>query len=241
MSTPFRIRPRDLIKRTSVLWNPDSPVNVYGRWRKRVIGDHLLRFYQHNPSFPPTFLDDHPGKIDRIALLLEYLNAQDCRGDVAEFGVYRGYTAMAMARFLLKHRPSVKLHLFDSFQGFPPSVHPMDDHWHEGSLSFPAEEAVKLFHGFPNVILYPGFFSDTLPAAEELQLSFCHIDCDLYTSTRDVLDYLYDRLLPSGTIMLDDYGMPLCEGARAAVDECSWIGSSRVVQMPTGQGVYHHR
>ena len=59
-----------------------------------------------------------------------------------------------------------------------------------------------------NVQLWPGFFEQTLPQfAEQVseRVSFLHIDCDLYSATKTVLDLLGDRLQPGCVIVFDEY------------------------------------
>jgi O-methyltransferase len=63
----------------------------------------------------------------------------------------------------------------------------------------------------------PGWFADTLEGAPIEALAVLRIDADLYASTRDVLLALYDKLVPGGFIIVDDYhAFPPC---RRAVDE----------------------
>jgi O-methyltransferase len=68
-----------------------------------------------------------------------------------------------------------------------------------------------------NVVFLRGLFQDTLPDAPVERLAILRIDADLYSSTRDVLTVLYDRVSPGGFVIVDDYGaLPQC---RQAVDE----------------------
>ena len=58
-----------------------------------------------------------------------------------------------------------------------------------------------------NVKLVPGWFSDSIPPwkAENFgSISFLHVDCDLYSSTRDVLALLNDRIVPGTVIVFDE-------------------------------------
>jgi predicted O-methyltransferase YrrM len=114
-------------------------------------------------------------------------------GDWAEFGVYQGTTA----RWLLNHIPdNTTLHLFDSFEGL-------------------AREWSGLGKGFfktkppvfddSRVEMYPGWFIDTVHnALHDKELSFLHIDCDLYESTVDVLNNI-PKLRPGTIILFDEY------------------------------------
>jgi O-methyltransferase len=63
----------------------------------------------------------------------------------------------------------------------------------------------------------PGLFADTLPDAPVERLAILRIDGDLYKSTRDALEALYDRVSAGGYVIVDDYGC--LEPCRIAVDE----------------------
>ena len=67
------------------------------------------------------------------------------------------------------------------------------------------------------VSFLPGCFADTLPSAPTGPLAILRMDGDLYASTREILEALYDRVSPGGYVITDDYGyLPFC---RQAVDE----------------------
>lgn len=80
--------------------------------------------------------------------------------------------------------------------------------------SFIAEE---LGYGHEQVFTYKGWFQDTLPTADTGPIAILRLDGDWYASTKECLDHLYDRVVPGGFIVLDDYGC--YEGCRRAVDE----------------------
>ena len=59
-----------------------------------------------------------------------------------------------------------------------------------------------------NVTLHKGWFNDTIPkwkADHPGPLAFVHIDCDIYSSTKTILDMLADRIEPGTVIVFDDY------------------------------------
>jgi hypothetical protein len=49
--------------------------------------------------------------------------------------------------------------------------------------------------------------------------SFVHLDCDLYGSYRDCLEFFYPRLSDGGIVLLDEYDDPPWPGCNKAVDE----------------------
>ena len=58
-----------------------------------------------------------------------------------------------------------------------------------------------------NVSLVKGWFKNTLPLflnKNKNKISFIHIDCDTYESTKDVFDCINKNLLQKGTMILFD-------------------------------------
>lgn len=86
------------------------------------------------------------------------------------------------------------------------------------------EEVKKLLEekiNYPGEYLHywKGWFQDTLPTVSETvgKISILRLDCDLYASTRVSLEWLYDKVIPGGFVIIDDYGA--YNGCRKAVDE----------------------
>lgn len=112
-----------------------------------------------------------------------------------EFGVWRAYWLKKMAAM----RP-VTFHGFDSFEGLP-------DAWSNYEKSH-FDLGGRLPEVPANVRLVKGWFDQTLaPFLEEHPgpVAFVHVDCDLYSSTKTVLDLLRPRLRAGTTLILDDY------------------------------------
>jgi Macrocin-O-methyltransferase (TylF) len=116
-------------------------------------------------------------------------------GLYCEFGVFEGTTI----NYIAKRSPG-KVHGFDSFEGLP-------EDWRQGH-----ETAKFKLSGLPevasNVALYKGWFDQSLPEFLEShpeQVSFLHIDCDLYSSTKTVLTLLASRIRPGTVIQFDEY------------------------------------
>ncbi len=66
---------------------------------------------------------------------------------------------------------------------------------------------------------HPGWFQDTLPqAAPKIgPIAILRLDGDWYASTKVCLQHLYDQVVSSGIVIIDDYGT--YDGCRKAVDE----------------------
>jgi tetratricopeptide (TPR) repeat protein len=123
------------------------------------------------------------------------LAAATVDGLVLEFGVRHGASIRQIAA--LTTQP---IHGFDSFQGLP-------ENWHgesRGSYSTQGRMPAVPAH----VSLHDGWFEDTLPAfvnAHAGPVRFMNVDCDLYSSTRTVLEALAGRIVPGTIIAFDEY------------------------------------
>ena len=117
-------------------------------------------------------------------------------GLILEFGVHGGGTINHIASHV-----SQTVHGFDSFEGLP-------ERWRDNL----GVGAFKMHGRLPqvreNVKLIKGWFNESLPgfAAENPgDVSFIHIDCDLYSSTATVFETLQDRIKPGCVIVFDEY------------------------------------
>jgi len=52
----------------------------------------------------------------------------------------------------------------------------------------------------------PGWFKDTLPGAPIERIAVLRLDGDMYESTMEALDALYDKVSVGGYVLVDDYG-----------------------------------
>ncbi len=116
-----------------------------------------------------------------------------------EFGVYHGRSLNILAR--TEASRTIHWHGFDSFNGLP-------EDWSAKEIAGSYSTGGQQPEVPDNVTLHSGWFSDTLPgfAAEssDTRLAFMHIDCDLYSSTRTVLETLKDRCRPGTVIQFDE-------------------------------------
>jgi Macrocin-O-methyltransferase (TylF) len=138
--------------------------------------------------------------------LIHYLDGR-VEGDVAECGAYQGgnaFVSLMLSPDLRRRR----YHLFDSFEGFPglTSADPKTRHNEFRDGSFQAIQA--RLADFQNVEIHKGFFAEVLPRQPEAKYALVYIDCDLYESTIECLDYFYPRLRKGGILFIHDYWLP---------------------------------
>lgn len=177
--------------------------------------------------------------VERMAALIQavtYVTQNGIAGDIAECGVWRGGSMMAVALTLLAHGDrSRSLYLFDTFEGMSSptgddksldgvsaDVQLERDPQGTGVWCYASLEDVRaniLSTGYPaeKIHLIKGKVEDTIPRNIPSSLSLLRLDTDWYESTKHELRHLYPLLNGNGILIIDDYGH--WQGARKAVDE----------------------
>jgi SAM-dependent methyltransferase len=158
-----------------------------------------------------------PVVIDRLAQLKSAVDLGPPDGMALEFGVFRGTSLRAVALAFPKRRFTG----FDSFEGLP-------EPWRrsESSTYEAGHFALKALPAMPaNVELVAGFFEDTLDAwldANPGPVGFVHVDPDLYSAAKLVLDRLTDRLLDGAVLVFDELADWKDEGVYPLWREGEW-------------------
>ncbi len=133
----------------------------------------------------------------RDALLAESLALAPKDGLLLEFGVEKGGSIRELAKLTPR-----TIHGFDSFEGLPEAWSGTPEQRGKFSLGG------KLPPVPANVTLHKGWFDQTLPgflAAHAGPVSFVHVDCDIYSSTKTVLESLKPRFVPGTVLLFDEY------------------------------------
>lgn len=135
-------------------------------------------------------------------------------GDYLEFGVYQGNSLIHVHDSLqeagLGH---IRLFGFDSFQGLPETAE-REGIWSNGQyradLEFTRDRLRQNGVDLDRAVLVPGFFSETL--SDELvaehgieSASLIMIDCDLYSSAREALDFCEPLIRDEALVLFDDW------------------------------------
>ena len=157
--------------------------------------------------YPSELLERNPqGRIfaGTHTMLGEALRMARPDGIVAEFGVFHGKSIRLISEMVGPNNP---VDGFDTFTGIP-------EQWGEeeaGSYTASNEIPERIPE---NVRFHVGLFADTLPGyvaslppPEELPVRLVNIDCDLYQGTKEILQYLSNRIGPGSVLIFDEYLM----------------------------------
>ena len=165
---------RDVLVCSRVAWAEDSG----GRAIPSLENQHIWR---HGGSLPTT----PEGWRKRV--IWDYVLSR-IEGNIwAEFGVAGGHSACFFLKFLPE---GGKFYLLDSFEGLP-------EEWNGNKVGTFACNVPNFPD--PGAIVKKGWFEDTADLPDVLD--FVHIDCDIYSATKTVLDKIKVR---KGTIILFD-------------------------------------
>ena len=168
-----------------------------------------------------------------LAMLLEQALGT-CGGDVAECGVYRGGTARLLLDTMRAAGSGRRIYLCDTFDGMP-DTDPVADVHRKGDFGDTSQAQVQReFAGASDVQLVPGVIPDSLVPLGDRRFCFVHIDLDLHASILGAARFFYDRVMPGGFLVFDDYGFSSTPGARRAVDE--FFADKREVPLVLGSG-----
>ena len=163
------------------------------------------------------------------------INKEGIEGDIVECGVWSGGCVGLMA---LAHNESGKIrrefHLFDSFEGLHQPSLKDTDFLDEpllsngtaelkatgacvgGSREFVEDFLVNRLNLNPQTLrFHVGWFRDTIPIAAPGidKIALLRLDGDLYESTKQALEGLYEQVQPGGYVIIDDFGFAGCRQA----------------------------
>lgn len=163
--------------------------------------------------------------------------AQHCSrlaGDFVEAGVYQGFTVKAICDYLDFNTQERDYYLYDLFyHSQEMQHHAMPEHSEQLYA-----RVCERFRDFPRVKVIQGLIPDSFAKAMPERIAFMHIDLNNADAEIAVLEHLYERLVPGGMIVFDDYGWLAYAAQKQAED--AWFAQNhleRVLELPTGQGL----
>lgn len=124
------------------------------------------------------------------------LKAITIEGLFVEAGVFSGSSINYIAK-----RIRSQIHGFDSFEGLP-------EDWGSKYRKGHFTRGAKLPSVLANVTLHKGWFEQTVPAFVKDHpepIAFLHLDCDLYSSTKVVLNSFGSQIRQGTIIVFDEY------------------------------------
>ena len=194
----------------------------------RVLPRATYRPWEKDDSFQKTYslVKEHT-KVDKYRCFelwkMVEQSAKLENGSLIEVGVWRGGTGSLIARQATRCRLKKKVFLCDTFEGVV-KAGGRDSTYKGGEHADTTERDVKILAhekmNLSNVDILKGVFpDDTGHVVANMEFRLCHIDVDVYQSAKDIVSWIWKRMVPGGIIIYDDYGFEGCNGIAEYVEE----------------------
>lgn len=142
-------------------------------------------------------------------------------GDIIEVGVWRGGSGCLIAeRCQIDEIPGT-VFLCDTFSGVVKTGE-YDSFYVGGEYADTSKETVMELiktMNLRNVEIITGIFpEDSGDKIKQNKFKLCHIDVDTYESAKDIVSWIWPRIVIGGMVVYDDYGHSSTDGVRKFVD-----------------------
>lgn len=144
-------------------------------------------------------------------------------GDFVEAGIWKGGACVFANAVIheLGQQDSRRVHCFDSFEGLPAPYMKEDEgdiHYTFDPLRISVDQVKGVFSRYglltENAKFRKGFFKDSMKSVEDIEkICMLRLDGDMYCSTIEVLEALYDKVSIGGIVVVDDWALPTCRAA----------------------------
>lgn len=208
------------------------------------IGDNLFTWGRNmsmldDPAFVAAWQDNAESDADRAIVWRRYIlacAAYHCvhlDGDFVECGAYTGVGVKTVVDYL-------------GATAFPKTFWAYDLFVHETSMAHHAmpehgeglEARVRAkFKDYPQVRIVRGSIPEVFAGQSPSAVAYLHLDLNQAPAEVAALDHLFDRVVPGGIVVLDDYEWAAYRSQKIAEDAWFEARGYRVFPLPTGQGI----
>jgi hypothetical protein len=155
-------------------------------------------------------------------------------GDFVECGAYTGVGVKTVVDFLGGVTFPKDFWIYDLFEHEEWMLHhSMPEH----GPNLEARVRDK-FRSYPQVKIFRGYIPEVFEGQSPQRIAYLHIDLNEAPAEIAALDALFDRVVPGGIVILDDYEWAgAYRGQKLAEDPWFEARQYRVFPLPTGQGI----
>jgi hypothetical protein len=190
-------------------------IKLFSQFDKRIphvimAGNDHLKFNDSifekitNSAFIKSHAFGYENMLIHIYQSLVYISHNDLKGDIAEFGVYKGGTTSFIAKTIHELGINSRIFAFDTFNGFPPKRNILDLYDNPNDEYFD-ERIVSNFLKNYDIEIVKGDIAQTFESLRNTQLVFSFFDTDNYTPTAASLDLCYRQTVNGGILAFDHF------------------------------------
>lgn len=209
----------------------------------------------HNSSFmkDPDFIKAEQagaatGSWDHIhwrvhTILWAAHHCKNLEGDFVECGTNKGGYARAICEYLDFASLDKTFYLLDTFKGLDENLLTTEEkasgkkEYFQAFYSDCFEQVKNTFSSLPNVKLVQGSVPGTLAQVASDKIAFLSVDMNNVNPEIASLDFFWDKLIPGGMIVLDDYAYVTYNLQHDAHDKWARQKGIKILSLPTGQGL----
>jgi hypothetical protein len=176
------------------------------------------------------------------------------KGDFVECGVNKGFMSRIVMDYLDFDRRNATFYLLDTFQGFDEKYltpqerrglqasagdqHDADSKpWQMGAYEPCYDVVVRAFNRYDNVRIIKGAIPETLAEAKTERVAYLSIDMNCVYPEIAAIEHFWPKLVQGGIVILDDYGWSAHFAQKLAMDAFAIKVGTRILSLPTGQGL----
>ena len=164
-------------------------------------------------------------------------------GDFVECGVNRGGLARTIIDYVQFQDVNKQFYLIDNFTGLVPEYLNEAERGKQLLETYAYYEdntkaaVVQTFEKFSNVRIIQGNVPDVLGQVSVQAVAFLSLDMNCTMPEITAAEHFWDRLVPGGIILLDDYAQAIHSEQQLAFDAFAKQRGLGVLSLPTGQGI----
>jgi hypothetical protein len=226
---------------------------IYDQDGLRCIHNHA---FMHDPEFCRAYQrgvaavgSDHYHWQWRVHIgLWVASNARCLPGDFVECGVNYGFLSSAIMAYLDWNRMDKTFYLLDTFQGFDPRYLTAEERdkgaldnnqafLRSGHYVSQVESVRANFAEWRNVRLIVGSVPDSLSQVTSEKVAYLHLDMNCALPEVAAAEFFWERLVPGGLVLMDDYCYQGFEEQQRAHDDFAQRKGVSILSLPTGQGL----
>ncbi len=164
-------------------------------------------------------------------------------GDFVECGVDTGAFSRAVIEYTDFRKLNKTFYLMDTWEGLVPGLVTeeelkagVDKYMKIYNVKDMYDWVQKSFKDY-NVKIIKGMIPDTLSQCTADKICYLSIDMNCVAPEIAAAEYFWDKIVPGGVVILDDYGFPDHIAQKKAFDEFASRKNISILSLPTGQGI----
>ena len=252
-----KVDPKRLIDfKTATSWGISDPKRFFELMNEAAklvapgiyLGDNLFTWCRNNSVFEDAAFrlaweSNIKNDADRAIAWRRYVLASaachcaQLPGDFVECGVYWGSGVKTVVDYLGGKAFPKTFWAYDTFDS-----NPVPGHAFAGQKEGFFQQVAARFAGYGQVRLVKGLIPGAFDGAEPPAVAYLHIDLNDAEAEIATLDRLFDKVVPGGMVILDDYEWSgVYRPQKIAEDQWFQDRNYRVMPLPTGQGLVFKR